>query len=340
MTSPPRLAVTLFSFTNELLAADRSPDAMLEGLLRAEPGVAVEIDAAQHFRSFPLLDADEVRRTAAVIEAADAGVSLLGGGADVAPAPGRLLDGREQLAQVRSQIAAAAILSAEAVRIPFGVLPWDVLERAADDARAARVLLVEEVQGPADPAGEPIRDRIADLERTGETAIRLLLDTSALMSGLPGTYVAALRAEGVPEALVARLGEALASGRVAPLVLPALADPALSPAATALLITAMTRFGASRAASWLPLAPWIAAVHVKWWDLDSAADDLGAETGAVIEGLLASGFDGTVCSEWGGHEWQGIDIAASAQVPAHLDLLRARFGQRPPTSVQKRHKHC
>jgi hypothetical protein len=329
MTSPPRLAVTLFSFTNELLAADRSPDAMLEGLLRAEPGVAVEIDGAQHFRSFPLLDADEVRRTAAVIEAAGAGVSLLGGGADVAPAPGRLLDGRAQLAQVRSQIAAAAILSAEAVRIPFGVLPWDVLERAADDARAARVLLVEEVQGPADPAGEPIRDRIADLERTGETAIRLLLDTSALMSGLPGTYVAALRAEGVPEALVARLGEALASGRVAPLVLPALADPALSPAAKALLITAMTRFGASRAASWLPLARWIAAVHVKWWDLDSAAGDLGAETGAVIEGLLASGFDGTVCSEWGGHEWQGIDIAASAQVAAHLDLLRARFGQRP-----------
>lgn len=327
MTSRPRLAVTLFSFTNELLAADRSPDALLEGLLRAEPGVAVEIDGAQHFRSFPLLDPEEVGRTAAVIEGAGAGVSLLGGGADVAPAPGRFLDAREQLAQVRSQIAAAAILSAEALRIPFGVLPWDVLERAADDARAAGLLLVEEVQGPADPAGAAIRNRIADLERTGETAVRLLLDTSALMTGLPTTYVAALRAEGVSDALVARLAEALGSGRVAPIVLPALADPTLPPAAHALLITAMTRFGASRAASWLPLAPWIAAVHVKWWDLASAAADLGAETGAVIEGLLAAGFGGTVCSEWGGHEWQSLEVAAATQVAAHLDLLRARFGR-------------
>jgi hypothetical protein len=329
MTSRARLAVTLFSFTNELLAADRSPDALLGDLLCAEPGVAVEIDGAQHFRSFPLLDPDEVRRTAAVIEAAGARVSLLGGGADVAPAPGRLLDAREQLAQVRAQLAAAAILSAEAVRIPFGVLPWDVLERAADDARAAGLLLVEEVQGPADPAGEPIDTRIADLERTGETAVRLLLDTSALMSGLPATYVAALRAEGVPEALVERLAEALGSARVAPIVLPALADAAIPPAAKALLITAMTRFGASRAAAWEPLAPWIAAVHVKWWDLGSAAADLGAEAGAVIEGLLASGFDGTVCSEWGGHEWQGLEVGASGQVAAHLDLLRARFGRRP-----------
>ena len=326
MSRRPRLAVTLFSFTNELLAADRSPDALLEQLLHAEPGVAVEIDGAQHFRSFPLLDLDEVRRTAAVIEAAGARVSLLGGGADVAPAPGRFLDAGEQLAQVRSQIAAAAILSAEAVRIPFGVLPWDVLARAADDGRAAGLLLVEEVQGPADPAGEPIRNRIAALERTGETAVRLLLDTSALMSGLPETYVTALRAAGVPSTLVDHLGEAVEAGRVAPLVLPALADPAVSPAAKGLLITAMTRFGASRAASWLPLARWIAAVHVKWWDLDSAAADLGAETGAVIDGLLASGFDGTVCSEWGGHEWQGIEAAASGQVAAHLDLLRARFG--------------
>lgn len=327
MTSPPRLAVTLFSFTNELLAADRSPDALLEDLLRTGRGVGVEIDGAQHFRSFPLLDPGEVHRTAAVIEAAGGHVSLLGGGADVAPAPGRFLDAREQLDQVRSQIAAAAILSAEAVRIPFGVLPWGVLERAADDARAAGLLLVEEVQGPADPAGAPIRSRIADLERTGETAVRLLLDTSALMSGLPATYVAALRVHGVPGALVARLAEALASGRVAPVVLPALADPTLPPAAHALLITAMTRFGASRAASWLRLAPWIAAVHVKWWDLPSAAADLGAGAGAVIEGLLASGFDGTVCSEWGGHEWQGLEVAASAQVAAHLDLLLRRFGQ-------------
>lgn len=326
MSAAPRLAVTLFSFTNELLAGESSPDDLLAALIRAHPAVAVEVDASQHLRSFPLPDADEVGRTAAVV-AEDAGrVSLLGGGADVAPAPGRVLPEDEQLAQLRAQLAAAAALGAEALRIPFGVAPWPVLQRAAEGARGSGVLLLEEVQGPADPAGEAIRGRIADLERTGEPGVRLLLDTSALMSGLPPTYVAALRAERVPHALVDRLGDALAERRVAPLVLPALRDDAITPLGHALLLTAMTRFGSSTAAAWLPLAPWIAAVHVKWWDRPSAAADLEAEAGAVIGGLLAAGFEGTVCSEWGGHEWQGLDTPAAAEVAAHLDLLRGRFG--------------
>lgn len=326
MTAPLRVAATLFSFTNELLAGHESPDALLAALLRAEPGVAVEIDAAQHFRSFPRLDLDEVRRSAAIVEEAGGRVSLLGGGADIAPGPGRWAGEDEQLAQLRSQIAAAAALGAAGVRIPFGVLTWDVLGRAAPDARAARVLLLEEVQGPADPAGAAIHARLDDIERAGETAVRLLLDTSALMSGLPPTYVQALRAEGVPHRLVVRLRDAFAEGRVGSIVLPALADDGLTPAAHALLITAMTRFGASRAVDWLPLAPWIAAVHVKWWDLESAAADLAGEAGAVIDGLLAAGLPGAVCSEWGGHEWQGLDVDASSQVAAHVGLLRDRFG--------------
>ncbi|MDH2444863.1 hypothetical protein QDR37_12980 [Amnibacterium sp. CER49] len=330
MSAPPRLAATLFSFTNELLAAEHPPDALLDGLLRAEPDVAVEIDAAQHLRSYPLLDLDEVRRTAAVVAAAGGSASLLGAGADVAPGPGPLASDDERLAQLRSQVAAASALGAEGLRIPFGVLGWDVLAAAAADAREAGVLILEEVQGPADPAGGAIASRIDDLERTGETAVRLLLDTSALMSGLPPSYVDAVRAEGVPGELLDRLADALAERRVAPVVLPALGDDSLTPAAHALLITALTRFGAAPASAWLPLAPWIAAVHVKWWDLESAARDLAGEAGAVIDGLLAAGLPGTVCSEWGGHEWQGLEVAARDQVAAHLTLLRNRFRATSP----------
>ena len=328
MIAPPRLAATLFSFTNELLAAERPPDALLAELLETAPGVAVEIDGAQHFRSFPLLDPEEVGRTAAVVHAARGRISLLGGGADVAPGPGRLLDADGQVEHLRAQITAAAMLGADGLRIPFGVVPWTVLERVADQARATGVLLLEEVQGPADPGGPPILARIEDLERTGDTTVRLLLDTSALMGGLPGTYASALRAERVPDALVERLGQALADGRVAPIVLPALADPAITPAGHALLLTAMTRFGSTRADEWSSLAPWIAAVHVKWWDLGSAAADLDGEAGAVLEGLLSAGFDGTVCSEWGGHEWMGLGTRAADQVAAHLALLRDRFRTR------------
>ncbi len=155
MTAPqgpgPRLAATLFSFTNELLAAAQTPDELLEQVLRSGLGAAVEIDGAQHFRSFPLLDPDEVRATARVVAAAGGTVSVLGGGADLTPAPGVLRDAETLHAQLESQIRAARILGAEAVRIPFGVLPWTVLQRAARTAAHEGVLLLEEVQGPATP---------------------------------------------------------------------------------------------------------------------------------------------------------------------------------------------
>src|SRR5438309_9507643 len=133
MTAPeqsPRFAGTLFSFTNELLAAAATPDELLDRMLRGGLGAAVEIDGAQHFRSFPLLDADEVRATARVVADAGGVVSVLGGGPDLTPAPGVLRDAEALHAQLESQIRAARILGAEAVRILFGVLPWPVLQRA------------------------------------------------------------------------------------------------------------------------------------------------------------------------------------------------------------------
>jgi hypothetical protein len=321
----PRWAVTLFSFTNELLAGTETPDELLAGVLADGVADVIEIDAAQHFRSFPLLDPAEVRRTAEVVHAAGGSVSLLGGGADLTPAPGARLDDDAVLEQLATQLEAARLLGAEGVRIPFGVLRWPVLQRAADLARAAGVLLLEEVQGPADPGGPALQGRIADLDRTGEPAVRLLLDASALMAGLPPTYTDALRGEGVPADAVERLADAFGERRVAPEVLPHLADPALSPAAKSLLVTAMTRFGSRTAGEWLPLAPWIASVHLKWWDRDSAEADLAGETGALLEGLLEGGFAGTVCSEWGGHEWQGLDVPAAVESAAHRRLFEHRF---------------
>jgi hypothetical protein len=159
--------------------------------------------------------------------------------------------------------------------------------------------------------------------------VRLLLDLSALMTGLPPSFVDALVADGLPADAIARLADAFAARQVAPAVAPHLADPALSPAAKSLLVTAMTRFGAGTAAEWLPLAPWIASVHLKWWDLPSAETDLAGEAGDLLEGLLAAGFAGTLCSEWGGHEWQGLDVPAAGQAEAHRRLFEHRFGPLP-----------
>ncbi|HEY8319281.1 MAG TPA: hypothetical protein VIG76_10655 [Amnibacterium sp.] len=327
MTAPergPRFGGTLFSFTNELLAAAQTPDELLGRVLRSGLVGPIEIDGAQHFRSFPLLDPDEVRATARVVAAASGAVSVLGGGPDLTPAPGLLRDAETVHAQLESQIRAARILGAEAVRIPFGVLPWPVLQGAGRIAEREGVLLLEEVQGPATPRSPAVAQRVEDLSAADEPALGLLLDTSVLMGGLPPTYVEALAHEGLSSAVLDRLAEAFAARRVAPEVLPMLADPAVSAAARGPLITAMTRFGHGAAADWLPLASWIRGVHVKWWDLDSAANELAGETGLLLEGLLAAGFRGTVCSEWGGHEWMTSEADTAALLAAHARLLGER----------------
>ncbi len=322
--SGPRWSVTLFSFTNELLAADETPDDLLRRILR-DGCDTVEIDAAQHFRSFPVLDAAEVAATAGLVRAAGAAVSILGGGADVFPGPGREADDATVLAQLGSHIDAARLLGAEGVRIPFGVVAWPLLVRAAALADAAGVMLFEEVQGPARPDDPRIAERVALLEGSDGVGVRLLVDVSALMTALPRSYLASLRANGVPADVVARLDEAFVGGVVAPVVLPHLGDPALSPDAKSLLVTAMTRFGHGRASEWSALAPWVGGIHLKFWDLQQAEEDLAHETGALLEMLFAGGFAGTVCSEWGGHEWESSDVPAVAQTAAHRRLFAARF---------------
>jgi sugar phosphate isomerase/epimerase len=322
----PHWAVTLFSFTNELLGAGLEPDRLLRDLLRSGATRTVEIDAAQHFRSLPILDPVEVRRTADVLRAEGGAVSVLGGGADVVPAPGAPRSVDAVLAELHAQIDAAALLGADGVRIAFGVLPWDVLRRAARRARDAGVLLLEEVQGGIDPAGPQVRARIADLEASGEPAVRFLLDTSALMTGLPPTYVEALHAAGMAEADTARLADAFAERRVPAVAGPLLADPATDPTLRSLLVTALTRFGSGTAPAWTPVLPWIASVHLKWWDPASAAVDLDGELGDLLDALLAAGFSGALCSEWGGHEWTSIGTSALERTLAHRRLVEARFG--------------
>jgi len=323
----PRWAETLFSLTNELLEATRSPDDLLRDVLRSGVTTAVEIDAAQHFRSFPVLDPAEVARTAAIVREEGGRVSVLGGGAEVAPAPGVVASERVVLDQLRSQLDAAAILGAAGVRVPFGVVPWPALQRAARHADGTGVLLLEEVQGTEDPGDARLLARIADLERSGERGVRLLLDTSALMGGVPPTWLRALVDLGLPAGEADRVAAAFREGRVPQVVVPLLSDPSTSPALHGLLVTALTRFGSRTAAEWLTVAPWIASVHLKWWDLESAEADLATEVGAVLNGLLAAGFAGAVCSEWGGHEWLDDADAADVTRRPHRRLVEARFGE-------------
>ena len=94
----------------------------------------------------------------------------------------------------------------------------------------------------------------------------------------------------------------------------------------------LVRFGRSDAADLRGILPLVGAFHLKFWDLDDTDGrvsqpirDLGAE-------LAGTDFTGTLCSEWGGHEWLDDDPADMTR--AHLALARAALSagapERPP----------
>ena len=96
---------------------------------------------------------------------------------------------------------------------------------------------------------------------------------------------------------------------------------AVPPGIHTLYMNLLVRFGRSRASDLRGILPLVGAFHLKFWDLDDADGRVSApirDLGAVLAG---SDFAGTLCSEWGGHEW--LDADAADMTRRHLALSRS-----------------
>ena len=84
----------------------------------------------------------------------------------------------------------------------------------------------------------------------------------------------------------------------------------------------LVRFGRSPVDVVRGILPLVGAFHLKVWDLDDADGRVSQplhDLGALLR-AAAPGFAGTLCSEWGGHEW--LDADPTEQTRAHLSLVR------------------
>ncbi len=156
--------------------------------------------------------------------------------------------------------------------------------------------------------------------------MRLLVDISMLMPALPASYLAELRSGGVPDSLVDALASDWRSPQTHEAVIDLLRSGQVPPRVHTMFMNLIVRFGRSDAADLRGVLPLVGGFHLKFWDLDDADGrvsrpirDLGAE-------LARSGFAGTLCSEWGGHEWlEGLDAADTTR--AHLALARTALAE-------------
>ena len=177
-TTDPAWVVTLFSFTGTLLEAGRRPDEILAAVLENGLSRRIEIDAPQHFRSYPALDGAELDRTREVLERYGARLNVLGCYHDVSPAPGVLLNHDQSVDQLMRQIRAARRLGAWGVRLGLGFVPETVLAALVPVLDETGVMWVEEVQGPCRPDSEQLQRRLELVESLAADRIRFLLDLS------------------------------------------------------------------------------------------------------------------------------------------------------------------
>ena len=88
----------------------------------------------------------------------------------------------------------------------------------------------------------------------------------------------------------------------------------------------LIRFGRSDAADLRGILPLTGGFHLKFWDLDDADGRVSQPIRELGGELARAGFEGTLCSEWGGHEWLQ-DLDATETTRAHLQLARTALAQ-------------
>ncbi|MBM7505218.1 hypothetical protein ACFPER_13875 [Agromyces aurantiacus] len=313
------LAASAFNWTPDVVRAERPAVEVALGIVRDGVASVIEIEPGQLWRGFPAPADDEVDGFRADLHAAGGHVSIVGASLDDWTPVGRR-DDDERLAFLLPQLRAARLVGAAGVRLPIGQAGPALLERLLPALHDLDLVLFEEAQGrqtPDDPETARALDAIAALD---DPHLRVLIDCSMLMPALPVTYVVALEAAGLGRPLVERLVNGWRDPATVDVLFSTLRAGEVPPVAHALFMDMLVRFGRSDASVIRDILPLVGAFHLKFWDLDDADGRVSRpirDLGAVLAG---TDFAGTLCSEWGGHEW--LDADAAGLTRRHLALAR------------------
>ncbi|MGO4301200.1 restriction endonuclease subunit R [Leifsonia sp. RAF41] len=320
--APWTLAVSAFNWTPEVIRAERPSTDIAVGIVTSRVSPVVELEPGQLWRSFPSTSTAEAAELRERLVAAGGRVSLVGASLDDWLRPTLRRDEDERLEFLLPQLRTAHDVGAEGVRLPIGQAGPALLRRLQPVLHDLDLTLYEELQGGQTPDTAPVARAIDDIVSLDDERVRLLVDTSMFMPALPVTYLAAL-APHIPESLLARLRDAWLEPETLEAVTAHLRSGGVPPSAHALYMNLLVRFGRSPVDVVRGILPLVGAFHLKFWDLDDADGrvsqplrDLGTLLRAAVPG-----FAGTLCSEWGGHEW--LDADPTEQTRAHLSLVRA-----------------
>jgi hypothetical protein len=316
------LSASAFNWTPEVTRAERTTADLVVGIVTNGLTDTIEIEAGQTFRGFPRTtdaEADDLRSRLAAVGGR---VSIVGASLDDATPQGNRLTEDEREAFLLPQLHAAKRLGATAVRLPFGQAGSELLRRILPTLHELDLVLFEEIQGQQTPDSPPVAAAIDVLSDLDDARLRVLVDISMFMPSLPPSYLEVLRRAGVPAELMTRLETEWRSPETHAAVIDLLRSGGVPPAVHTMYMNLLVRFGRSDASVIRGILPLTGAFHLKFWDLDDTDSRVSGPIRDLGRELVGTDFSGTLCSEWGGHEWLD-DEDATDMTRRHLDLARA-----------------
>lgn len=320
------LAASAFNWTPEVIRAERTAPDIAVGIVTAGIAPTIELEPGQLWRSFPApadVEVDALRRG---LEAAGGTVSIVGASLDdwLGPAQRRSEEGR--LAFLLPQLRAAHRVGAAGVRLPVGQAGEPLLRRLLPILDDLDLVLFEEIQGQQSPESSTTASAVQVIAEIDDPRVRLLVDISMLMPELPVTYLDQLAEAGIPDDLLARLVNEWREVETAGAIVATLRAGDVPPAIHTLYMNLLVRFGRSQASDLRGVLPLVGAFHLKFWDLDDADQRISAPIRDLGQELSRSGFSGSLCSEWGGHEWLA-EADANDMTRRHLALARSALAE-------------
>ena len=314
------LAASAFNWTPDVIRAERAAPEIAVGIVTEGIAPVIELEPGQLWRSFPDSADAEVDALRRDLDAAGGSVSIVGASLDDWLGPGLRRDEEERLAFVLPQLHAARRVGASGVRLPIGQAGEALLRRLLPSLHELDLVLYEEIQGQQTPDSPTTAAAIQVIAGVDDPRVRLLVDISMLMPALPTTYLEQLARADLPQDLLTRLADDWRDPATTGAVVELLRSGAVPPAIHTLYMNLLVRFGRSRATDLHDVLPLVGAFHLKFWDLDDSDDRVSGPIRDVGALLRTTGFSGTLCSEWGGHEW--LDDDPTTMTRDHLALAR------------------
>ncbi|WP_295851675.1 restriction endonuclease subunit R [uncultured Microbacterium sp.] len=324
------LSASAFNLTPAVIRAERTAPDLALTLVDEGLASTIEVELGQMWRGFPAPPTREVEAFHDRLAAAGGRVSIVGVSIDEYDRGRRRTDA-ERRAFLEPQLRAAAAVGATGVRLPIGQA-GSLLDDLVPVLEELDLVLFEEAQGHETPGARPADyDRISRLDTPN---VRLLLDISMLMPALPVTYLDELERGGIRPDLHRRLRDDWRDPETHDAVVDLLRTGGVPGPVHTLYMNLLVRFGRARASDLASVLPLLGAVHLKFWDLDDADDRISDPLRDVGDALAATGFTGTLCSEWGGQEW--LDDDPWEMTSRHLSLAVGALSDRHPSAPLQR----